>query len=41
MSTPMDFAKALGAKLVVKMVFPDATERELKPDGELELKLVS
>jgi DNA-binding XRE family transcriptional regulator len=29
-STLLDFAKAFGARLVVKMVFPDATERELE-----------
>ena len=27
-----------GARLVVKMVFPDATERELRLDGELKLE---
>ncbi|MBX9719900.1 MAG: helix-turn-helix domain-containing protein [Candidatus Obscuribacterales bacterium] len=36
-STLKEFAQALGAKLIVKMVFPDATERELKLDGKLEL----
>jgi len=40
MSTLREFAKALGATLVVKMVFPDATERELKLDGELKLEAV-
>jgi len=39
-STLRDFAKAFGAKLVVKMVFPDATERELKLDGDLKLELL-
>jgi hypothetical protein len=29
-STLLDFAKAFGARLVVKMVFPDATEKELE-----------
>jgi len=40
-STLQDFAKAFGARLVVKMVFPDATERELKLDGELKLEEVT
>lgn len=31
-STLKEFAQALGGKLVVKMVFPDAIERELKLD---------
>lgn len=39
-STLLDFAKAFGARLVVKMVFPDSTERELKLDGELKLEVV-
>ena len=37
-STLKEIAEALGAKLIVKMVFPDATERELKLDGNLEVK---
>lgn len=37
-STLKEIAEAMGAKLIVKMVFPDATERELKLDGKLELK---
>jgi len=40
-STLLDFAEAFGARLVVKMVFPDATERELKLDGERKLEAVS
>lgn len=40
-STLREFAKALGAMLVVKMVFPDSTERELKLDGELKLEAMS
>lgn len=39
-STLQDFAEAFGAKLVVKLVFPDASERELKLDGELKLEAV-
>jgi len=39
-STLKDIAEALGAKLVVKMVFPDATERELQLDGEIKLEAV-
>lgn len=37
-STLKEIAEAMGGKLIVKMVFPDATERELKLDGKLELK---
>lgn len=37
-STLLDFAQAFGARLVVKMVFPDATEKELKLDGEFKLE---
>jgi DNA-binding XRE family transcriptional regulator len=39
-STLQEFAEAFGAKLVVKMVFPDASERELKLDGALKLEAV-
>ena len=39
-STLVDFARAFGARLVVKMVFPDASEKELKLDGELTLEAV-
>jgi len=35
-STLKDIAEALGARLVVKMVFPDASERELRLDGEIK-----
>jgi DNA-binding transcriptional regulator YiaG len=38
-STLQEFAHALGARLVVKMVFSDATERELKLDSEMSLKI--
>jgi DNA-binding XRE family transcriptional regulator len=38
-STLQDFAHALGAKLVVKMVFSDASERELKLDEELPSRM--
>lgn len=34
-STLTDYVKALGCELVVKVVLPDATERELKLDEEL------
>ena len=38
-STLQDFAEAFGAKLVVKMVFPDLNEKELQfLDGKLELE---
>jgi hypothetical protein len=38
-STLQQFAEAFGARLVVKMVFPDANEKELKLlDGKLELE---
>jgi DNA-binding XRE family transcriptional regulator len=39
-STLQEFAEAFGAKLVVKMVFPDSSERELKLDGGLRLETV-
>ncbi len=39
-STLQEFAEALGAKLVVKMVFPDASERELRLDRGLDLEAV-
>ncbi len=39
-STLVDFARAFGARLVVKMVFPDASEKELKLDGELTVEAV-
>ena len=38
-STLQEFAQALGAKLVVKMVFSDASERELKLDEKLQSKI--
>jgi hypothetical protein len=34
-STLTEYVKALGCELVVKVILPDATERELKLDGEL------
>jgi DNA-binding XRE family transcriptional regulator len=39
-STLKEFAEAFGAKLVVKMVFPDASEKELRLDGEFKLEAV-
>ncbi len=40
-STLQKLAEAFGARLVVKMVFPDASERELKLDGVLPLEAAS
>jgi len=39
-STLREFAEAFGAKLVVKMVFPDASEKELRLDEELPWEAV-
>jgi transcriptional regulator with XRE-family HTH domain len=39
-STLREFAEAFGARLVVKMVFPDSSEKELKLDGGLKLEAV-
>ncbi len=39
-STLQEFAEAFGARLVVKMVFPDASEKELRLDGGSRLEAV-
>jgi DNA-binding XRE family transcriptional regulator len=39
LSTLQEFAQALGARLVVKMVFEDASERELKLGDELPSRI--